>query len=42
MIYFYAARHSAFLILYVYAKGEQEDLRPDQKRALKAVLEPYR
>jgi mRNA-degrading endonuclease RelE of RelBE toxin-antitoxin system len=41
VIYYFAVRHSAFLILHVYAKGEQEDLRPEQKRALKALLAPY-
>jgi hypothetical protein len=42
VIYYLAAGRSAFLLLFIYAKGEQKDMRPDQKRALQVLLAPER
>jgi mRNA-degrading endonuclease RelE of RelBE toxin-antitoxin system len=42
VIYYVAAGRSAFLLLFIHAKGEQEDMRPNQKRALQILLAPER
>lgn len=42
IIYYLATGKSAFLLIHIYAKGEQKDLRPAQKRALNIVLAPER
>lgn len=38
VIYYVAMPEQTFLMIHIYAKGDQEDLTPDQKRALKARL----
>ena len=42
VIYYLAARYPAILLLFIYSKGEQEDLRPEQRHALKTLLDPDR
>lgn len=38
VIYYWAARESAFYMLYAYAKNEQGDLTPKQAKALAALI----
>lgn len=38
VIYYVALPEQSFVMIHIYAKGEQEDLSPEQKRALKTVL----
>lgn len=40
VLYYLAAGRSVFLMIYIYAKSEQKDLRPEQKRALRHLLAP--
>lgn len=42
VIYYVAGHRPAILLLFIYGKGEQEDLTPEQKRALRNLLEPER
>ncbi len=39
VIYYWAASHERILLLYMYAKTEQEDLTPDQLKALRLLVE---
>ena len=39
VIYYVAVPRSAFVMIFIYAKGEQEDLRPEQKRGIREALE---
>ena len=39
VIYYWAVSRERILLLYMYAKGEQEDLTPDQFRALRQLVE---
>jgi mRNA-degrading endonuclease RelE of RelBE toxin-antitoxin system len=38
VIYYVATSEQTFLMIHIYAKGEQEDLTPEQKRALKTSV----
>jgi mRNA-degrading endonuclease RelE of RelBE toxin-antitoxin system len=38
VIYFWHATQRVFLMLYVYAKNEQEDLSPEQRRVLARIV----
>lgn len=42
VIYYVAAGGSTFLLIFIYAKSEQEDLRQEQKRALQKLFGPER
>jgi mRNA-degrading endonuclease RelE of RelBE toxin-antitoxin system len=43
VVYFWAREDSVILMLFAFAKNEQEDLTPEQERALRAlVTEQYR
>jgi mRNA-degrading endonuclease RelE of RelBE toxin-antitoxin system len=42
VIYYVAAAQSTFLLIFIYAKSEQEDLRQEQKRALRMLFGPER
>jgi mRNA-degrading endonuclease RelE of RelBE toxin-antitoxin system len=42
VIYYVSAGQSAFLMIFIYAKSEQEDLRQEQKRALRMLFGPER
>ncbi len=39
VIYYWAVSRSRILLLYMYAKGEQDDLSPDQLKALRQLVE---
>ena len=39
VIYFWAESRSRILLLFMYAKGEQDDLTPDQLKALRQLVE---
>ncbi|HYR12297.1 MAG TPA: type II toxin-antitoxin system RelE/ParE family toxin [Longimicrobium sp.] len=38
IIYYLATGRSAFLMIFIYAKGDQADLRQEQKHALRALM----
>jgi mRNA-degrading endonuclease RelE of RelBE toxin-antitoxin system len=38
VIYYVATMQEAFVMIFIYGKGEQEDLSPDQKRALRKLF----
>jgi len=40
-IYYWMTEDEQLYMLYVYPKNEQEDLTPEQKKALKAVVERW-
>jgi mRNA-degrading endonuclease RelE of RelBE toxin-antitoxin system len=39
VIYYWAIIHDKILLLYLYAKNEQDDLTPDQLKALRRIIE---
>jgi hypothetical protein len=39
VIYYWAIIHDKILMLYMYAKNEQDDLTPDQLKVLKRIIE---
>ena len=41
MIYYHLDQASQILLLLIYAKNEQDDLSPDQKRTLKTIVEHW-
>ena len=40
-IYYWMTEDEQIYMLYVYSKSEQEDLTPDQKKALKTIIERW-
>lgn len=38
VIYYVALAQGAFVMIFIYGKGEQEDLSPEQKRALQRAI----
>ncbi len=40
-IYYWVTADAQIYMLYVYPKSEQEDLTPEQKKALKAIVERW-
>lgn len=40
-IYYWMTEDEQIYMLYVYPKSEQEDLTPDQKKALKTIIERW-
>lgn len=40
VIYYVAIPEETFVMIFIYAKAEQEDLTPEQKRALRTMLAP--
>jgi hypothetical protein len=42
VIYYYFTSESHIGLLFVYAKNERDDLTPDQKKALKRVVEQWK
>lgn len=41
VIYYHLDQASQILLLLIYAKNEQDDLTPDQKRTLKTIVEHW-
>jgi hypothetical protein len=39
VIYYWAILHDKILLLYMYAKNEQDDLTPEQLKVLKQIIE---
>lgn len=39
IIYYWAVSQERILLLYIYAKGEQDDLTPDQLKTLRQLME---
>lgn len=39
IIYYWAVSQERILLLYIYAKGEQDDLTPDQLKTLRRLME---
>ncbi len=39
VIYYWAIIHDKILMLYIYAKSEQDDLTPDQLKVLRKIVE---
>jgi len=39
VIYYWAKKHDVVLMLLIYGKNEQDDLSPDQKKALRRIIE---
>ncbi|CAG8866711.1 hypothetical protein PS627_02065 [Pseudomonas fluorescens] len=42
MIYYHFVSASQIAMLFIYPKNEQQDLTPEQRRALKSVVEHWR
>ena len=41
VIYYHVTQDAQILLLLIYAKNEQDDLTPDQKRTLKLIVEKW-